>query len=110
MRNFVQPGHNVTLNAPYALPGGAGALVGALFGVATTDAPSGAAVTLATTGVFDLAKTAGEAWTVGAKVYWNDDAKTVTTTATDNTLIGVALAAAPSAATVGRVRLNGAVA
>ncbi|KAF0109907.1 MAG: hypothetical protein FD149_2744 [Rhodospirillaceae bacterium] len=47
---------------------------------------------------------------MGDPVYWNDTTHAVTTTATANTLIGCAVATAATAATVGRVRLNGTVA
>lgn len=49
-----------------------------------------------------------QAWSVGAKVYWDDTNKRTTTVSTDNTLIGVAVEAVASGAsdTIGRVRLN----
>ena len=58
--------------------------------------------------VFDITKVGSQAWTVGAKVYWDDTNKRCTTVATDNTLIGVAVEAVASGAgdTIGRVRLN----
>lgn len=108
MKNYVQPGDTLTLTAPYAVASGAGLLVGSIFGVATAAAASGAAVEAAVTGVFDLAKATGAAWTVGARIYWDDTAKNCTTTASTNKLIGVAVAAAASGDTVGRVRLSGA--
>ncbi len=108
MRNYVQTGNAVTVAAPYAVASGACALVGSLFGVAATTADVGVEVELVTVGVFDLAKTSAEAWTVGAKVYWDDTAKECTTVATDNTLVGVALLTAANSSTTGRVRLNGA--
>lgn len=109
MKTFVQEGDTVTVAAPYDVASGAGALVGALFGVAVTSATSGNTVPLKTTGVFDLAKVGSQAWTVGAQVYWDDSEAECTTTATDNTLIGVAMAAVGAGATetTGRVRLNG---
>jgi predicted RecA/RadA family phage recombinase len=60
--------------------------------------------------VFDITKVGSQAWTVGAKVYWDDTNKRCTTVATDNTLIGVAVEAVASGAgdTIGRVRLNAA--
>jgi hypothetical protein len=66
-------------------------------------------VEAALTGVFDLTKIGSQAWTVGAKVYWDDTNKRCTTVATDNTLIGVAVDAVAGGAgdTIGRVRLNG---
>jgi predicted RecA/RadA family phage recombinase len=109
MKNYVQPGTTLTLTAPYAVTSGDGLLVGSIFGVAAGDATSGATVEAALTGVFDLTKIGSQAWTVGAKVYWDDTNKRCTTVATDNTLIGVAVDAVAGGAgdTIGRVRLNG---
>jgi predicted RecA/RadA family phage recombinase len=108
MKNYVQPGGTLTLTAPYAITSGNGLLVGSIFGVAAGDAASGATVEAALTGVFDLTKIGTQAWTVGAKVYWDDTNKRCTTVATDNTLIGVAVEAVAGGAgdTIGRVRLN----
>lgn len=110
MKNYVQPGQTLTVAAPYALSSGDGALVGSLFGVASADADSGADVEIVTEGVFDLAKVGSQAWTVGARIYWDDTNKYCTTTASTNKLIGVAVAAVGSGAgeTTGRVRLSAA--
>lgn len=112
MKNYIQPGDQMTVTAPATVASGAGVLVGSLFGVAVHDAASGSAVEIATTGVFDLAKAGSQAWTVGARIYWDDSAKVATTAAAAgaNKLIGVAAAAVGSGAdeTVGRVRLTGA--
>lgn len=108
MKNYVQRGENLTLAAPYAVASGAGALVGSIFGVASTTLANAESGEFATEGVFDLTKVGSQAWTVGAKVYWDDTAKNCTTTATSNTLIGVAVAAVGSGAgeTTGRVKLG----
>lgn len=108
MQNFVQPGEVVTLTAPYDLDPGQGLLVGSIFGVASDEATIGSEVEAALTGVFDLTKTTGEAWTQGVRIYWNDTDRACTTTATANTLVGVALSSAASSAVIGRVRLNAA--
>lgn len=108
MKNYVQDDDVITVAAPYNVSSGGGALVGSLFGVAVTDALSGANVALATEGVFDLAKTSAQAWTVGALIYWDDTNKVATTVSTSNTKIGVAVAAAANPSSTGRVRLNGA--
>lgn len=107
MKNFVQPGNTITLAAPAAVTSGSGVLVGAIFGIAAHDAASGEPVETVTTGVFDLSKVGSEAWSVGEKVYWDDGAKRATKVATDNTLIGVALATVGSGTdeTTGRVKL-----
>ena len=110
MKNYVQPGNTLTLTAPYAVSSGEGLLVGSIFGVAAGDAESSATVEAALIGVFDLPKIGSQAWTIGAKVYWDDTNKRCTTVATDNTLIGVAVEAVAGGAgdTTGRVRLNAA--
>lgn len=105
MKNFVQPGDNLELTAPRVLSSGAGFLVGALFAVASADAASGATVVGVTRGVFDLPKTAG-AITQGQKLYWDNTAFNVTTSASGTTPIGVATQAAASADTTARVKLN----
>ena len=108
MKNYVQPGNAITLTAPYAVTSGDGLLVGAIFGIAAGAAALGEPVETALAGVFDITKVGSQAWTVGAKVYWDDTNKRCTTVATDNTLIGVAIEAVASGAgdTTGRVRLN----
>jgi predicted RecA/RadA family phage recombinase len=108
MRNYIQPGHALTLIAPYDVVSGDGLLIGSIFGVASHDALSGAEVEAQLTGVLDLAKVASQAWTAGAKVYWDNTAKRATTVASGNTLIGVAVLAVGSGAeeVIGRARLN----
>ena len=109
MKNYVQPGKTITLPAPYAVSPGDGLLVGALFGIASGTGIIGEAVEVALVGVFDLKKTASQAWAVGDKVYWDNTAKETTKTATGNTAIGVAVEAVGNGAseTTGRLRLNG---
>ena len=106
MKNYISDGDVVSAAAPYDVASGGGALIGSLFGVAVDTALSGTSVQLKTTGVFTLPKATGQAWTYGAKLYWDDSNKNCTTTASGNTLIGVALAAAASGDTSGTVRLN----
>ncbi len=106
MKNFVQPGDVISVTAPATVAAGAAVLVGSLFGVAVNAAASSAPVEIAVTGVYDLPKTAAQAWTVGQLLYWSGTA--LTTTASTNKLVGVAAQAQLAADTVGRVRLNGA--
>lgn len=110
MRNYIQPGHALTLAAPADVASGDGLLVGAIFGIASHDALTGAEVETQLTGVVEIAKAASQAWTVGARIYWDNTAKRATNVASGNTLIGVAVLAVGAGAeeTVGRVRLNGA--
>ena len=49
--------------------------------------------------VSDADKTTGEAWAVGAAIYWNDTTKKFTTTSSGNTACGFALATAVAGAT-----------
>lgn len=106
-KNYIQAGDHLTIPAPAATVSGAPVLAGALFGVAEHDAATGADLTIARKGVFTLAKTAAQAWTVGAKLYWDATAGSVTTTVGTNVLIGAAAAAAIAADTSGQVMLDG---
>ena len=108
MKNYVQPGNTITLTAPYAVTSGDGLLVGSIFGIASGDAALSDPVETVLTGVFDLTKVGSQAWTAGAKVYWDDTNKRTTSVATSNTLIGVATEAVAGGAgdVIGRVRLN----
>ncbi len=108
MKNFHQPGGTLTLSAPYDVTSGGGLKLGAIVGVATSDALSGEPVEVILEGVFELVKAPSQAWTVGAKVYWDDTNKRTTSVATSNTLIGVATEAVAGGAgdIIGRVRLN----
>lgn len=114
MKNYIQKGDTLTLVAPYNLASGAGFAVGALFAVASFAAAAGEPVEGRVVGVYDLVKADSQAWTPGAKIYWDNAAKVCTTNAAAgaNPLIGAAVLAVPGAAgnAVGRVRLNGVVA
>lgn len=110
-KNFIQPGDRLTLQVPddsgaVAIASGEGFLIGSIFGVAITDVAVGEGGAFETTGVWELAKTSAQAWTVGQKIYWNDTQRLVTTTAGGNTLIGVAVAVAANPSATGLVRLN----
>jgi len=109
MKNYIQPGENVTVSAPYDVVSGACAKVGSIIGVAQETTLSGADVVLARRGVFELAKTSAQAWTVGVKIYWDDSTKVCTTTASSNTLVGAAHAVAANPSDTGEVLLDGAV-
>jgi predicted RecA/RadA family phage recombinase len=87
MKNFVQAGDAIDITAPAALTAGQGLLLGDIFGVVAADAASGAPAVLNTEGVFTLRKATGTI-NAGVRVYWDDTAKRVTTTATSNRCIG----------------------
>ncbi len=107
MRNFITPGEHVTITAAAAITSGQPVLVGDLFGVAQGDAAIGEDVVIVRRGVFELPKTSAQAWTVGAKVYWDGTNNVCTTTASGNKLIGVAVAVAANPSATGRVLLDG---
>jgi len=108
MKNYVQPGDMITVIAAAAVVSGALVRSGSILGVAATDAAIGDEVELKTTGVFDLAKTSAQAWTVGAPIYAIAASSLLTNVpGTGNYLVGVATAAAANPSATGRVRLNG---
>lgn len=108
MRNFLQHGETLTFTNLDAVLSGQGVTMGAIFGIAATDAAPNEPFAARLVGVFELPKVAGiiEA---GAKVYWKSDTLNVTAIATGNQLIGAAIVHAADAATTTEVRLNGAV-
>jgi predicted RecA/RadA family phage recombinase len=106
-KNHVQPGETITLLAPYDVAAGDGFLVGSIFAIALYAALSGAAVEGRTVDVWDIKKTAAQTFTQGAKVYWDNTAKSVTGISSGNSLIGIATQAAGGADASARVRLNG---
>ncbi|PHS21744.1 MAG: hypothetical protein COA84_15125 [Robiginitomaculum sp.] len=107
MKNFIQPGDNVTATALYDVVSGAGVKVGSLIGIASVSAQSGEDVAISRSGVFSVAKVSAQAWTFGAKIYWDDTAKLFTTTASSNTLVGFAHAVTANPSDTGEVLLTG---
>lgn len=106
-KNFVQPGHVLTLTAPTGgVTSGVGYLIGALFVVALHYAVEGASFEGQCTGVWTLPKTSAQAWTEGVAIYWNGTAATTADGAGANTLIGHAAAAAANPSATGLVRLS----
>lgn len=119
-QSFINPGDRfeaTLVSGETTLRAGNGYLVGGMFGVITSltrngqtvftnqaSAPGDIAV-LALEGVFSLPKATG-AVTVGAKVYWDNVAKNVTTTVGSNTFIGYAWQAQASGDTTVQVRLR----
>lgn len=107
MRNYVQPGAYITVTAAAAASSGEGVKIGNLFGVASGDAAIGDKLVLTTQGVFDLPKVSANTFAVGALVYWDDTAKVVTSTASGNTRVGLAVTTAANPSASVNVRLDG---
>lgn len=109
--NYVRPGGTLPVTAPATVSSGGLVVVGTnLIGVALRDAASGAAVEIATDGVWDLtAAVTNTASVVGQKAYYDatNNAISVTTT-TGYVAVGVFTAAKVTTTTDVQVRLNGA--
>ena len=106
MKNYIQPGENITLPMVAAVTSGEGVLVGSIFGVAQGKAAAGEPVVLVRRGVFELPKATTEAWVVGDPVYWDDTAKALTSVEAD-ALVGAAVEDAANPSETGIVLLDG---
>jgi len=87
MKVYNQQGSTVTVTAPANVVSGQGVLVGDLFGAALSDVSSGAAVEICVEGVVRLPKAAGTI-SEGARVFWDNTAGRITTTAASNRVVG----------------------
>ncbi len=110
MKNFIGVGNRVTLTAAAVTTSGQPVLMGSLFGIAENAAAIGDPLVLVLNGIFDLTKTASQAWTVGQLIYWDVATSRVTSTVATNKLIGVAVLAVGGGTgeITGRVRLTAA--
>lgn len=106
MKNYVQRGDTLTLTAPEAITSGGVVIVGGFIGIAAHDADNGADVETNLAGVYTLPK-AAVAVSQGDTLYWSTANGNVNKTASGNTLIGHATAAAGSGVTTATVRLAG---
>lgn len=106
MKNWIQSGKTVDWVADATVNSGDFILRGSLFGIATISGVSGDTVPLRIGGVVSYAKLSAEAWTFGAKVYWDAGNSRFTTVSTSNTYAGVAAASAANPSATGLVRLN----
>ncbi len=108
MRNMLRPeARSIPMAVPYVggILSGQGMLVGAFFGVAAMDAAQDATVECETRGEFELAKDPTQAMTAGARVFWDNTNRRLTTTATSNFQVGIVTVAALAADTTVRVML-----
>jgi predicted RecA/RadA family phage recombinase len=102
MKNeILQNADTIQLTAPYALDPGNGALIGATFAVSLAKLANGEIGQFRRKGMFSFPKatTAGTGGAQGALAYWNNTAKSVTASASGNTLIGFFAATCTDAAT-----------
>ena len=105
MNNFTEEGLSFPFTAPYALTSGQGVLIGALFGIAAVDGAQNAVIECQTIGVFDISKEPALAISAGARVFWDNTNRRITTTATSNYQVGIAALPALAADTTVRVWL-----
>jgi predicted RecA/RadA family phage recombinase len=106
-KNYIAPSDPVTVPAPAGgVVSGTAYLIGALFGVAGNSAAQGLGFPLHLRGVWELPKTTGINWLVGAKLYWDNTAKAITNVAAGNTLVGTARNDRVNADTVAEVILG----
>lgn len=106
--NFRQEGDIVPYTAPSGgVVSGTAYLIGAILVVAEVTAAEGVVFNGRVVGIVSYAKVSAQAWTEGAKIYWDNSAKNMTTTASGNTLVGVAAAVAANPSATGLVRLDG---
>jgi len=107
MQNFIQHGKTLSIPATADALSGQVVKIGAIIGVAASDAAIGETIDLTTEGVFELEKVAADAVAVGDAVYWRSSDGLVTGTASGNTKIGVAVTDAANPSGSVNVRLNG---
>ena len=103
---FLSDGRYIDHTPAGALATGDVVVQGELVGVVTRPLAAGEAGALAVDGVFDFAKSAGVAYTVGQILYWDDTNNVVTVTATGNKQIGKVVKAAATTDTTVRMRLS----
>jgi predicted RecA/RadA family phage recombinase len=93
----VAPGLRVDYTPSTDIALGAVVVQGDLVGIADRPLPANQLGSLAVQGIFSIAKATG-AITAGAKVYWDAAISKVTTTATGNVYVGMAVKAVASGA------------
>jgi predicted RecA/RadA family phage recombinase len=104
-KNFVQEGKALNYTAGADILSGDFVLIGTIGGIAKTAIANGKVGAVHVTGIFNVAKATG-AITQGAKLYWDNTNKVLTTTASGNTIVGVAAAAALSGDATVAILLN----
>lgn len=107
MKNFIQPGNAIDIVAPSGgTTSGRPFISGSLVGIAALTAAEGAASVIHTDGIYELPKVSAQAWTLGAKIYWDAANSQCTTTSSGNSLIGIAAAIAANPTATGLVKIG----
>ena len=106
MKNYVQDGKTITFTPTVVVTSGGALLIGALLAVALANIPANTPGEFITEGVVELPKANTAAIGQGDGVYWDDTAKVITATATDNTRVGKAWLGAGNPSTSVWVKIN----
>lgn len=108
-KNFIQEGKVLTFENIDPVAGDINSgdiiVIGAIAGVAKTSIPNGKKGAVGISGIYSLPKASGVV-SQGQKLYWSDTNSNLSTTATGNTLVGVAASAALSADSNVQLLLN----
>ncbi len=104
--NYIQEGKSLNYTpSGAAVASGDFILLGAIGAISKTDIADGKTGAVHICGVFSVPKASG-AVTQGAKLYWSAANSNLTTTASGNTIVGVAAAAAASGDSNVQILLN----
>ena len=106
MKNYIQGGKSISHTSTVAVTSGQALLIGALLAVAINNNPANTECEFVTEGVFELPKANTADIGQGDDVYWDDTAKVITATATDNTRVGKAWLGAGNPSTTVWVKIN----
>jgi predicted RecA/RadA family phage recombinase len=108
MKNYIRPGTRLPYTvAGTAIVSGEARLVGTLLGIATGAGAVGEVVEMVVVEVYSIPAVTLDVAAVGAKAYWDDAAKKITTTVGANTLVGTFAKAKINTDTTAEVRLDG---
>lgn len=105
-KNFIQNGDVIHITAKQAVKSGELVLIGDLATVAITHLAQGETGAMSVAGVWEVAAKSSDNITQGAKVYWDDSEKVVTTTKGSNKAVGIAWTDSPSSVGTVTVKLN----
>ncbi|XYJ11808.1 DUF2190 family protein [Telluria sp. B2] len=106
MQNFIQKGGTLSLAVAAAISAGQAMLVGKIFGVAVSNVAAGESGEFQTYGVFELPALSTDTAAQGAILYWDSTNKRLTTTATGNTRVGVAVEAKTAGAATVQIKID----
>ena len=102
---FIHDGKSIDYTPEMDISAGSVIVQNNLIGITKLEIKAGRLGALAVVGVFDVVK-GNTAIPIGSKVYWDNTAKQVTLTATNNALLGITVQESTAEDTVVRVRLG----